>query len=583
MPGLEMDPPTPKPPTPNSLKRQLEPKLPAVVIDSLPAQNGLEQAGTKKSPVVELNSEMNEVRFESPEMQLKSKQRPHFDTRLGAEVNKDIPDHAGENEDGDNDIVIGERRASVVSITSDLSDLGPESPQKPASLELSSQPVSSLNLQQTQVQPANAFAAMNGTQEPPRKRAKLSKEEQLDAALKRRVAAAEKAIEKERKDKERAELAAKREAEKAAKEQEKAEKEAEREAEKKRKEAEKDEKRIAREKEAEKREEAKKAKEDEKKRKEEEKRKAEEEKAKKEGKQQKLNAFFMKPASKNASAGSSPTKTAKAASSEKETAKSEEEKRLEEYEKTFPAFFVQNNVTLAPITRAERDAGATQRLENNIDDFLSGRKSLDLPKRFSVTEAFNMPSICFPQRGRAPIPVKSIMASILGATSSKPIDLSIDAYNAQIRSTRNQLKSVKYKFLKFAEDVRPPYVGTYTKEPHCGFKRLARNPMQRELPGVDYDYDSEAEWEPPGEDEEELGSEDEDEEEGDVEDFDGFLDDAEDELTRNRKMGVGVSELEPISSGLCWEDERGQSSRVELHNFRMDILNGKPLLLLQTR
>lgn len=560
MPSLEMDPPTPIPPTPNSLKRQHE--------DSANAGSDSHPAQIHSSPIVLLERDTNIVRFPTPET---GKPQPHLDDTKTSDMGPPIKGGNKREADADGDVNMRSRSGSVLSVMSELSELGPESPAKPASL-LSSQPIPASSQPS---QPLNAFAAMNGIQEPARKRVKLSKEEALDAALKRKVAAAEKAIEKERKEKERAEAAAKKEADRAAKEAEKAEKEAEREAEKKRKEAEKEEKRLAREQEQHKREEAKRAKDEEKRKKEEEKKRAEEEKTKKEGKQQKLNAFFMKPApKKDASASNSPSKKEKAASVEREVEKSAEEKQLEEYEKTFPPFFVQNNVTLAPITRAERDEGATQRLENDIDDFIAGRKSIKLKTPFSITEAFNMPAMCFPRRGKKPTPVKDIMAQILGATSSKPIDLSTDAYNAQIRKTRDQLKQVSYKFLKFAEDVRPPYVGTYTKTPVHGFKRLARNPLRRELPGVDYDYDSEAEWEPPGEDEEELGSEDEDDEgEGDAEDFDGFLDDAEDELTRNRKMGVGVSELEPISSGLCWEDERGQPSKIEMKSFRMDILN----------
>jgi chromatin assembly factor 1 subunit A len=78
-------------------------------------------------------------------------------------------------------------------------------------------------------------------------------------------------------------------------------------------------------------------------------------------------------------------------------------------------------------------------------------------------------------------------------------------------STRPEdlLRKVTMKSLKFGEDIRPPYQGTYTRHvPASSAKRLSRNPYYRGLPDTDYDYDSEAEWEEP-EEGEELDSEEE--------------------------------------------------------------------------
>ena len=60
----------------------------------------------------------------------------------------------------------------------------------------------------------------------------------------------------------------------------------------------------------------------------------------------------------------------------------------------------------------------------------------------------------------------------------------------------------KYKYLKFFEDCRPPYCGTW-----CKTSKLitGKHPFQKDTSFLDYDYDSEAEWEEeePGEDLEE--------------------------------------------------------------------------------
>jgi chromatin assembly factor 1 subunit A len=49
----------------------------------------------------------------------------------------------------------------------------------------------------------------------------------------------------------------------------------------------------------------------------------------------------------------------------------------------------------------------------------------------------------------------------------------------------------KYRFLRFVEDVRPPYYGTWSKK---SSKISGRRPFGKDVV-MDYEYDSEAEWE----------------------------------------------------------------------------------------
>lgn len=443
------------------------------------------------------------------------------------------------------------------SILSDLAEHTPPPPTPPRSVQLRVP-----NLPPAQ---QNAFSALNGVPEPPKKKVKLTFAEQEEKRILKEIAAAEKAQEREKREKEKKEKEAEREAERKKRDAEKEAERAAKEAEKKKKEAEKEEKRLIKEAEHKKKEEERRKKED-------EKREIEEAKRKKERSQPKLNAFFGKPVVKREKSPEKEDTVPETAQAKQQT----KDKDAEEYDKRWPPFFVQSGVTMAQ-PPCQRDEGARKRLKEEIDACLSGRKHIEPPQQISVTEAFNMPAICFGKRGTKKVtPVKDIMAELLGTgASSCPMDLTTDAQNRKLKQCREALHHVRYKILKFAEDVRPPYTGTYTKEPSIPLKRLARNPLLhvREL---DYDYDSEAEWEEPGEDEEDLGSEDEEEEDIEGEDFDGFLDDEDDELTKARRLQmVGGDSLEPISTGLCFEDEKGRVSNIEVSHFRMDILNGK--------
>eukprot|EP00730_Choanoeca_flexa_P014125 TRINITY_DN6059_c0_g1_i1.p1 TRINITY_DN6059_c0_g1~~TRINITY_DN6059_c0_g1_i1.p1 ORF type:complete len:1090 (+),score=414.82 TRINITY_DN6059_c0_g1_i1:320-3271(+) len=72
------------------------------------------------------------------------------------------------------------------------------------------------------------------------------------------------------------------------------------------------------------------------------------------------------------------------------------------------------------------------------------------------------------------------------------------------------------KYMRFDEDVRPPYFGTFSK---TSAAVTAVKPFGQDEQ-IDYDYDSEAEWEPEPEDGDECLSMDEDEEEAEKDEVD---------------------------------------------------------------
>ncbi len=94
---------------------------------------------------------------------------------------------------------------------------------------------------------------------------------------------------------------------------------------------------------------------------------------------------------------------------------------------------------------------------------------------------------------------------------------------------------------------------------------------------MDYDYDSEGEWEEPGEGED-LDSEGEEEiESEDGDDMEGFLDDEDvaDSAKALQKRRLVTGDLEPISTGLCWEDDNNYQAHRDLAQFQLEVILGK--------
>lgn len=427
-----------------------------------------------------------------------------------------------------------------------------------------------------------AFAVLNGNGDagkmPPAKKPKLTFAEKEARLIEKKFREEERKREREKKENDKqAQLEEKRKRDRE-RDEEKRKKDAEKEEEKKRKDAEKEVERKRKEEEKAAKEEKKRLKDEEKRKKDEEKQRIEDEKKKKAASQKTLSSFFGTPASTKASkdeVSTSPTSSSLTTAVPPTTSahSTPSKKEISPYEKMFPAFFVQNGVRLAPINHFERDDEGSQALQSTIDSYILGNRSPRRKRDFDAMELFHLSSSNSVKRGKSIVAVREIMAELSG-NPSKPIDLTTDSQNSHIKRTIIQLKDVPMKFLKFQEDVRPPYQGTYTHTPMYGISKLARNPMRRDLPNTNYDYDSETEW-IEDEDAEDLNSEGEEDEEGldDAEDMDGFLDDENDDLLNSRRALGGIQgDLEPVSTGLCWEDRKKRSRNVKMMPFRMEFI-----------
>ncbi|KAL8898599.1 MAG: hypothetical protein Q9207_006620 [Kuettlingeria erythrocarpa] len=392
---------------------------------------------------------------------------------------------------------------------------------------------------------------------------------------------------------------------KEAKEKEKAEQKEKKEQERIRKEKEKEDDRVRKEGERAKKEEEKKARDAEKearrlekeqqsKLKEERKKKEEAEKNKKQRSQLRLNAFFAPPGLTNNASTPSPTRESISPANsrrssitsihdhdslarQRSASATPSKPRASDYERRFPPFFLQSHTYLAPGNRFERDEEGLVHMRKLLDDRLaSGLMSEDMPAKFNPHEMLRLsPYKRRKLNGHQPS-VKNIVEQLHG-TPSRPVDLTDSQKFQASRQPLELLKSVSTKILKFAEDVRPPYIGTYSRvqDPSAAC-RLCRNPFARGLPNTDYDYDSEAEWEDPGEGED-LDSEGEEEAESeDGDDMEGFLDDGEEGTKIGKRRRLVAGNLEPTSTGLCWEDDSRDSAVQDLAAYRLEVILDNP-------
>ncbi|CDF90191.1 related to Chromatin assembly factor 1 subunit p90 [Zygosaccharomyces bailii] len=296
---------------------------------------------------------------------------------------------------------------------------------------------------------------------------------------------------------------------KRQREEEKRRREQEREDEKRRREEQKEEEKRKREKrkedQKEKREELKRRKESEKRQREEEKLKKEQEKKlkqeAKERSQARIGNFFKKV--------SDSSKQLNVAS---------------DYEKFFLPFYAKESVSVnitIPFSHSKLDES-----KNRIDMMLK-RNDDDVTRWLAAGQG----SIKPPQQ-----PGYTAVTLLQQMTSKEATD----------EELKNLLSLIPQKYIKFYENVRPPYMGTYSKS----VLLPADDPFSTKDTGYNYDYDSDLEWineedeeEGGGVDNLESGEEDEDEEDEEPSEgeFDGFLD-AEDNINNlhsNKRKFIG--------------------------------------------
>lgn len=271
----------------------------------------------------------------------------------------------------------------------------------------------------------------------------------------------------------------------------------------------------------------------------------------------KLNAFFAKPkAAAESSSFAGPAGSPKKHSGDSAAIQGTKE-AVSDYQRVFPEFFLQSHTKVAPPHRFQRDSEALEVMRQRVDESLKSNNDGSQPAPvFRPSEVFRL--IPYKRRrGRQAASVKDILLQIQNMGSSEDGIGATTEVKPPGQRPQDLLNQVRMKSLKFGEDVRPPYQGTYTRtvsEPSA--YKISRNPFSRCLPDTNYDYDSEAEWEEP-EEGEDLDSEEEEEAEDEVDDdMEGFLDDEDDQPVDGKRRLI-VGDLEPRSTGLRWQENGG--------------------------
>lgn len=136
------------------------------------------------------------------------------------------------------------------------------------------------------------------------------------------------------------------------------------------------------------------------------------------------------------------------------------------------------------------------------------------------------------------------------------------------------LSLVPHKYIKFYENIRPPYIGTYSKDAIISVD----DPFSTQETGFNYDYDSDLEWVNGEEEDGEKGDidnlesgedeEDEEDEEASEGEFDGFLD-MEDtsNLTPNGPQNMKRKFIGPLIPTVCLRDSVETMDEEEMIYF----------------
>lgn len=245
-----------------------------------------------------------------------------------------------------------------------------------------------------------------------------------------------------------------------------------------------------------------------------------------------------------------------------------------DYGRYFLPFNLGPHVIMAPINAFMEDSDRLSAAQARLDSVVNNKSTETQPADLSL---FKSTFGANKERGRETPSIAHILHT-MNDSDDHATNPDNRTYPLSADGPLSMLKSIPMKYLHFAEDVRPPYYGTYTVPyARAQARQLARNPFSRTRQDTNYDYDSEAEWEEP-EEGEDLNSDGEDDIDDDAEDdMDGFLDDEEDAQVKRRLIS---GDLVPISTGLCWEDtdsiarlnDDSGAICTELGDFKMGIL-----------
>lgn len=234
-----------------------------------------------------------------------------------------------------------------------------------------------------------------------------------------------------------------------------------------------------------------------------------------------------------------------------------------EYFKLFLPYDLPANTTLPP-----KATGVECKIKLVDSDVFAQASEDGLPKLTEYTSQFKA------KRGLSLKSLRTLFAE-LNASPKDPelVKKGELSYKVTQRPTLNILQDIRshsIKYLYFDEDVRPPYCGTWSKEVSKETAHsVARNPCQKIIEVLKYDYDSEAEWTDEVEEGEDVNSDGEDEADGEdgADDMDGFLDNEDD--TPNKSL---IPKESVKWTGVIFEDASGVASVATAAAIQEDLM-----------
>ncbi|CAO3673860.1 unnamed protein product [Umbelopsis vinacea] len=315
------------------------------------------------------------------------------------------------------------------------------------------------------------------------------------------------------------------------------------------KEAEFEEKRKKKEEERKRKDEEKKKKDEERRAKDEEKKKREEEQQKKERSQLRLTSLFK-------------------TTSDERPAASSEVAVDPHIRQVFPRFHVKEHVQMA------NSSAFRCTLSENFESIINSASSNTANNKTAevMLDEFKQSFGSALQKRRG-VDHKIDLRTLLGHDPSMPLATAASLDGRDLRSI------LKMKFLQFREDIRPAYWGTWTKSSKV---ILPRRPFAKDTEFLDYDLDSEAEWEPE-EDGEDIKSGDDEDEDVDIADPDdagwlvpeGYLSndegigsDKEEDGVRTNTYAKKNGPVKQICIGVMFEDSSDEDELLAAYSIQ---------------
>ncbi|KAK6464173.1 chromatin assembly factor 1 subunit A-domain-containing protein [Scheffersomyces coipomensis] len=237
----------------------------------------------------------------------------------------------------------------------------------------------------------------------------------------------------------------------------------------------------------------------------------------------------------------------------------EDTSKISDYESDFLPFFIQKNVVLAD--NGSLSPEQKQKSIKEFDDDLKDSESSDLKSYFNSFKTNDDPI-------SQSITPDAIINELNSATTSETI----------IYELIQKLPPIKY--LQFYENSKPPYIGTWCSLRHQKIHIPVVNPINTELTGFDYEYDSDLEWNNKEDGEDDEDGEDIDDDEDDDEepnlDDDDMLDFVEDNNLDQNNKSKKFHSLIVINK---WNDGSNQDIFDKLITVPLitELMEGEPI------